>query len=264
MTVPVYDYSGKTVLVTGAGSGIGEAIASAFAAARASVALLDINLAAAEEAAAKLGDKGATARAYEVDVSDEAALARTVAKVAEENGSLDVAINNAGIEADLVKLAELDSGNWRKVIEINVSGVFYGMKAQIPLMLELGKGVILNTASISGLIAGYNLAAYTSTKHAVIGLTKGAAVDYATQGIRINALCPGLVDTPFIGALPQVLRDRLIFGVPMGRPGHPEEMAQAALWLCSEGASYVTGHTMVVDGAASLGAVGTRFDDLQL
>lgn len=228
------------------------------------MALLDINREAAERVADDLAAANHTVRAHGVDVSDEAAFARIVAVVAEERGSLDIAVNNAGIEADLVKLAELDSTNWRKVNDVNVSGVFHGMKAQIPLMLEAGKGVILNTASISGLIAGYNLAAYTSTKHAVIGLTKGAAVDYAAQGIRINALCPGLVDTPFIGALPQVLRDRLIFGVPMGRPGRPEEMAQAALWLCSEAASYVTGHTMVVDGAASLGAVGTRFDDLQL
>lgn len=264
MTIPHYDYSGKTVLVTGAGSGIGESIARAFAAANANVALLDINADAAQRVAADLAAQGVNARAHGVDVSDEAALARTVSIVAEENGSLDIAINNAGVEADLVKLGELDSANWRKVNEINVSGVFYGMKAQIPFMIEAGKGAILNTASISGIIAGYNLAAYTSTKHAVIGLTKGAAVDYAAQGIRINALCPGLVDTPFIGALPKALRDWLVFGVPMGRPGKAEEMAQAALWLCSDAASFVTGHAMVVDGATSLGALGTRFDHLEL
>jgi NAD(P)-dependent dehydrogenase (short-subunit alcohol dehydrogenase family) len=264
MVTATFDYSSTVVMVTGGGSGIGLAMARAFGAAGASVAVADINAEAAGASADAIEADGGTARAFPVDVADEAALTRVVANVVDHFGALDVAVNNAGIEADLVPLAELDSANWRRVSDVNLSAVFYGMKAQIPTMLRAGGGVILNTASISGLIAGYNLAAYTATKHGVIGLTRGAAVDYAARGIRINALCPGLVDTPFIGALPQALRDRLIFGVPMGRPGRPEEMAQAALWLCSDSASYVTGHAMVVDGAASLGAVGTRFDDLEL
>jgi NAD(P)-dependent dehydrogenase (short-subunit alcohol dehydrogenase family) len=111
-------------------------------------------------------------------------------------------------------------------------------------------------------MGGYNLSAYTATKHGVVGLTKAASMDYAAKGIRINALCPGLVDTPFIGALPQPMIDRLIFAIPMGRAGQAPEMANAVLWLCSEDASYVTGHAMVVDGGTSLGGTGTRMDDL--
>lgn len=264
MTDVKFDFRSKIVLVTGGGSGIGASIAEAFGEAGAKVAVLDIDLKAAEKVAATIMAHGGSSHPYQVDVADEEALKRVVELVEVEHGKLDVAVNNAGIEADLVPLADLSSTNWNRVNDVNLSAVFYGMKAQIPVMLRAGHGVILNTASISGLISGYNLAAYTATKHGVVGLTKGAAVDYAARGIRINALCPGLVDTPFIGALPKKLRDRLIFGVPKGRPGQPFEMAQAALWLCSDGASYVTGHAMVVDGGASLGATGTRFDDLEL
>lgn len=186
-----------------------------------------------------------------------------MAAITDDLGGLDIAINNAGIEADTVSMADLDSRNWDRVSAVNLSSVFYCMKAQIRSFLARGvHGSIVNTASISGIIAGYNLAAYTATKHGVIGMTRAAAVDYAARGIRINALCPGLVDTPFIGQLPQAIKDRLIFGIPKGRPGRAEEMARAVLWLSTDDADYVTGHAMVVDGGASLGATATRIDDL--
>lgn len=257
-----FDYSGSTVLVTGAGSGIGAAMAKAFAGAGAAVAVADISGDAADATVAAIRNTGGTAEAFLVDVGNEASVGAMVAAVVSRFGGLHIAANNAGIEADTVPLADLDSDNWRRVSDVNLSSVFYCMKAQIPVMLERGGGAIVNTASISGLIGGFNLSAYTATKHGVVGMTKAASMDYANKGIRINALCPGLVDTPFIGALPKPIIDRLVFSIPMDRPGRPEEMAAAALWLCSDGASYVTGHAMVVDGGTSLGGSGTRFDDL--
>lgn len=258
-----YDYRDTVTLVTGGASGIGRAIAGAFAACGSTVAIADINLAAAEKAVAEIEAAGGNAHAYQVDVGDEASVGTLVQNIWAGLGRLDHAINNAGIEANTVPLADLDSDNWRRVSDVNLSAIFYCMKAQIRGFLDRGvKGAIVNTASISGLIGGYNLSAYTATKHGVVGLTKAASMDYAAKDIRINALCPGLVDTPFIGALPQPVIDRLVFGIPMGRPGKAEEMAKAVLWLCSDDASYVTGHAMVVDGGASLGGSTTRMDDL--
>jgi len=258
-----YDYNGKVALVTGGASGIGKAIAEQFAAMGSTVAIGDLNLAGAEATAAQIIAAGGKARAYEMNVGDEASVIATIEAIDRDLGGLDVAINNAGIEADTVPLADLDSDNFRKVSAVNLSSVFYCMKAQIRSFLARSvEGVILNTASISGLIGGYNLSAYTATKHGVVGMTKATAMEYADKGIRINALCPGLVATPFIAALPQPVIDRLVFSIPAGRPADPTELAKAALWLCSSDASYVTGHAMVVDGGTSVGASGTRFDDL--
>lgn len=258
-----YDYSGEVVMVTGAGSGIGRALADAFAAAGATLAVADIAPDAAAGTVDAIRQRGGTAEAFTVDVANEAAVKAMIAAIIARFGRLDCAINNAGIEADTVPLADLESDNWRRVSDVNLSSIFYAMKAQIPVMLGQGRGVIVNTASISALMGGYNLAAYTATKHGVLGMTKGAAMDYADGGvIRINALCPGLVDTPFIAQLPAALRNRLINGIPMRRPAKADEIARAALWLCSDDARYVTGHAMVVDGGASLGGEATRFDDL--
>lgn len=258
-----YDYAGTVTLVTGGASGIGRAISGAFAAAGSTVAIADINLEAAEIAVKEIEANGGSARAFHVDVGDETSVSALIEAIWSQLGRLDQAINNAGIEANTVPLADLDSANWRRVTDVNLSAIFYCMKAQLRSFLDKGvKGVIVNTASVSGLMGGYNLSAYTATKHGVVGLTKAASMDYAAKGIRINALCPGLVDTPFISALPQPVIDRLVFAIPMGRPGKAEEMAKAVLWLCSEDASYVTGHAMVVDGGTSLGGTGTRMDDL--
>jgi NAD(P)-dependent dehydrogenase (short-subunit alcohol dehydrogenase family) len=257
-----YDFSGSVVLVTGSGSGIGRAIALAFAATSARVAVADISREAAEQTVSLIQAEGGDAAAFVVDVADEAAVEGVISEIVSQFGKLDIAVNNAGIEANLVPMASLDSDNWRRVSDVNLSSVFYAMKYQVPLMLAQDTGgAIVNTASISGLIGGYNLAAYTATKHGVVGMTKAAAMDYADSGkLRINAICPGLVDTPFIGNLPAPVRSRLINGIPMRRPAQAAEIANAVLWLCSDAASYVTGHAMVVDGGASLGGEATRFE----
>ncbi len=263
MTV-TYDFSGKVALVTGAASGVGRATVEAFAAAGAAVALADINRQAGERFAEELAGAGHDVAFFETDVASEEGVRRLVDRTVERFGRLDIAHNNAGIEAVTVPVAEAPSDDWRRVLDVNVSSVFYCLKAQIPRMIEGGGGAIVNTASISGLIGGYRLAAYTATKHAVIGMTKGAAADYAKHGVRVNCLCPGAIDTPFLAELPKPMIDRLLFGTPMGRLGQASEMARAVLWLCSEDASYVTGHALAVDGGTSVVSAGTRFDDLQL
>jgi NAD(P)-dependent dehydrogenase (short-subunit alcohol dehydrogenase family) len=206
--------------------------------------------------------EGGEATFFHVDVGSEPSVQSMLAGVVAHYGGLDIAHNNAGIEANIVPLAELDSDNWRRVIDVNLSSVFYCLKGEIPLMLKRGGGAIVNTASASGLIGGYRLSGYTATKHGVVGLTKAAAIDYANQNIRINAVCPGPVDSPFLADMPQPMRDRLLFGTPIGRLATAEEIARSVLWLCSDDAKYVVGHSMSVDGGVAVTAVGTRMDDL--
>jgi len=257
-----FDFRGKIVLVTGGGSGIGFASSKAFAAAGAHVVVADLSAENGGVAVDAIRSAGGKAEFRKVDVADETQVIGLVDHVQRTLGRLDIAHNNAGIEAKTVPLAEVPSENWRKVIDVNLSSVFYCLKAEIPVMVKQGGGAIVNTASAAGLIGGFNLSVYTAAKHGVVGLTKAAAMDYATRGVRINSLCPGAIDTPFLAQLPKPFLDRLIFGTPMTRLGKPEEMAQAVLWLCSDAASYVTGHALSVDGGTVLGGIGTRFDDL--
>lgn len=257
-----FDFTDKVVLVTGGGSGIGLASTRAFAAAGAKVIVADLSRENGEAAVESLRAAGRRAEFVRVDVADEAAVIALIDHIRSSYGRLDIAHNNAGIEAKTVPLAEVPSDNWRKVIDVNLSSVFYCLKAQIPVMVAQGGGAIVNTASAAGLIGGFNLSVYTAAKHGVVGLTKAAAMDYATKGVRINALCPGAIDTPFLTQLPGPFLNRLIFATPMTRLGTPEEMAQAVMWLCSDGSSYITGHSLAVDGGTVLGGIGTRFDDL--
>jgi NAD(P)-dependent dehydrogenase (short-subunit alcohol dehydrogenase family) len=257
-----FDYSGKTAFITGGGSGLGRASALAFAAAGATVIVADISEVGGAGTVESIRENGGAAEFVRLDVTDEEAVAGAVANVVQRHGRLDIAMNNAGVEANTVPLADLDSAEWRRVVDINLNAVFYCLKAEIPAMVAAGGGSIVNTASAAGLIGGYNLACYTATKHAVVGLTKAAAMDYATQGVRINALCPGLVDTPFIAHLPRPAIDRLLLASPIGRMASAEEIAQSALWLCSDSASYVLGHALAVDGGVVLGGTGTQFADL--
>ncbi|OJX67984.1 MAG: short chain dehydrogenase [Micrococcales bacterium 73-13] len=258
-----YDFSGRTVLVTGSGSGIGRATALAFGATGANVAVADIAEAAGAETVELIRAAGGTAEFFRTDVADFDSVEASVAAVVERFGGLDVAHNNAGVEGEHVPLGRIRTDDWKRVVDIDFNAVYFCIKAEVAVMAPRGGGSIINTASASGLVAGYNLGAYTAAKHGVIGLTKAAAIDHARDGIRVNAICPGPIDTPFLQELPQPLKDRLLLGTPMSRLGQADEIAQGVLWLASSGSSYVTGTALSVDGGTVALSAGTNFTDLE-
>jgi NAD(P)-dependent dehydrogenase (short-subunit alcohol dehydrogenase family) len=248
-------YAGKVAFVTGAGSGIGRATALAFAREGASVVVSDISERGNQETVRMIEELDERALAVRCDVTRtgdvKAALDRTV----ETFGRLDVAFNNAGVEQEEAATAQLAEEVWDRVIDIDLRGVFVCMKHEIPLMLEQGGGAIVNTSSGAG-VKGFPMgAAYVAAKHGVIGLTRSAALDYAQANIRINAVCPGIIETQMMdrvtGDTPEG-RQQVISQEPIGRMGKPEEIAEAVLWLCSEAASFVVGHAMVVDGGQTV------------
>jgi NAD(P)-dependent dehydrogenase (short-subunit alcohol dehydrogenase family) len=257
-----YDFSGKVALVTGAASGMGRVSALAFARAGASVAVTDIDGDGGSAVAKEITEAGGTARFFEVNVADAASVTAGVDSTVSAFGGLDFAHNNAGIEGQHGKFLEQTAENLEKVIAVNFKSVFYCMQAEIPAMLERGGGSIVNTASAAGLIGGYAFAPYGGVKHGVVGLTKHTAQEMAELGIRINSICPGPINTPFIADFPKPVLDRLLTGTPIGRLGEPDEIAQAVLWLCSDGASYVVGTALSVDGGTVIGGMATRSDDL--
>lgn len=248
-------FAGKVAFVTGAGSGMGRTTALAFAREGAAVAAADIAEHGNQETARMIEEGGGQALAVHCDVSRaddvKAALGRSV----DAFGKLDIAFNNAGIEQPLRATAELTEEEWDRIIAINLRGVFVCMKYEIPLMLEQGAGAIVNTSSGAGVKGFADQAAYTAAKHGVIGLTRSAALDYAPFNIRVNAICPGIIDTEmmqrFTGGT-AAGRDRVIAQEPIGRMGMPDEIAAAALWLCSDAASFVVGHALVVDGGQTV------------
>lgn len=251
------DFNGKVVLVTGSGSGIGRASARAFAREGASVAVADINDVAGRETVDIVNAEGGKAEFFHVDVADEDSVGRLMVAVAGSLGPIDTAHNNAGIDGKVEPLLETTLAEWRQVLTVDLESVFLCLKAEIAHMLGRG-GTIVNTASLCGLIGGYNHGAYTAAKHGVVGLTKAAAMEYIEQGIRINAVCPGPVDTPFMHGLPGGLVDKLRSGVPANRLGRPEEIAEAVLWLASERSGYVVGQALAVDGGTVLGGMSTK------
>jgi NAD(P)-dependent dehydrogenase (short-subunit alcohol dehydrogenase family) len=257
-----YDFTGKVVLVTGAGSGMGRASSIAFADAGARVAVLDINSESGAETVKQIEAAGGEAVFFEVDVADDSAVRRAVDAVVEQLGRLDVAHNNAGAEGQHGFLLEQDPANWRRTLDVNLSSVFYCMQAEIPHMLNSGGGSIINTASAAGLIGAYGLTPYVAAKHGVVGLTKAAANEFSERGIRINALCPGPVETPFISSFPPSWTERLLSGTPIRRLAQPDEISQAVLWLGSDASSYVVGASISVDGGVTIGGAETRVDDL--
>ena len=243
---------GKVALITGAGSGIGRATALAFAREGAKVVVADIVVAGGEETVRMIKATGGEAIFVKTDVTKTAEVEALVKKTVETYGRVDCAFNNAGIEGEMALTADCTEENWDRVVNIDLKGVWLCMKYEIPQMLRQGGGAIVNTASVAGLVGFQGIPAYVASKHGVNGLTKTAALEYAKSGIRVNAVCPGVIHTPmverFFSANPQASEGMTALE-PVGRLGKPEEIAEAVLWLCSDAASFVTGLPMAVDGA---------------
>jgi 2-dehydro-3-deoxy-L-rhamnonate dehydrogenase (NAD+) len=248
---------GRVALVTGAGSGIGHASSLAFAAEGAAVMCADVNEEAAQDTAAQIAERGGQSAALLVDVSDEAQVKHALSETASQLGGLNVIFNNAGIGG---------ASGWEQTLSVNLNGVFYGLKHGAPMLAERGGGSIINTSSIYGLIGPYGIGAapetpgaedptlalsgYVASKHGVVGLTRQFAVSYGARGVRVNCINPGYIDTPMVSGMTENEQIRSFFVSlhPIGRLGRPEEIAAAAVFLASDDASFVTGHTLVVDG----------------
>ncbi len=242
---------GKVALVTGGGSGIGRATALAFAREGAKVVVADVLTDGGEGTVQRIKEAGGKAIFVKTDVSKAGEVIALIDNVVTIYGKLDCACNNAGIEGSMAPTADCTEENWDRTIDINLKGVWLCMKYEIPEMLKRGGGAIVNTASIAGLVGFQGLPAYCASKGGIIQLTKTAALEYATKGIRINAVCPGVIRTPMVervtGGKPE-LEAQFTALEPVGRIGAPGEVAEAVVWLCSDAASFVTGHPLVVDG----------------
>ncbi|MCJ2114786.1 SDR family oxidoreductase [Methylobacterium sp. E-025] len=245
---PTYDFTGQVALVTGASTGIGLATARAFAEAGASVAMADVNPDALRKASEGLTAAGHRVLEINCDVSDEAQIAAMVAGTVAAFGRLDMAFNNAGVVGPNGDMADETAEAFDAVTAINLRGVWACMKHELRHMRERGSGCIVNCSSLGGLVGQAGRAAYHGTKHGVVGLTKSAAMDYAPRGIRINAVCPGVIDTPMSSGMDADQIKGIMRDQPIGRLGRPEELAASVLWLCSSGASFVVGVALPVDG----------------
>lgn len=243
---------GKIALITGCGSGIGRATAIAFAREGAVVTCADVDQAGGEATVKSIHEAKGKAEFVRADVTDPAQVQALIARIAKSHGRLDCAFNNAGIEGDLIESHETTERNFDRVMGVNVKGVWVCMKHEITQMLKNGGGAIVNTASVAGLVGFAGLSIYVASKHAVVGLTKSAAVEYAQAGIRVNAVCPGPVDTPMMERIGSneggPTRKDFEAIVPMRRYALPREIANNVVWLCSNQASYVTGVALPVDG----------------
>ena len=248
---PTYNFEGQVALVTGASSGIGLAATQGFAQAGASVVLADVNERALKVVVDELTSAGHVALAVRCDVSDEEQVAAMVERAVDRFGRLDMAFNNAGIQVPPSDAADEPLASYERVTAVNLRGVWACMKHELRQMREQGSGAIVNNSSLGGLVGLPTRASYHASKHAVIGLTRSAALEYAPRGVRINAVCPGTIDTPMVstmletqaGALQEIMKEQ-----PIARLGRADEIAAAVLWLCSPGASFVLGVALPVDG----------------
>jgi NAD(P)-dependent dehydrogenase (short-subunit alcohol dehydrogenase family) len=250
------EFAGRVVLVTGAGSGIGRTTAEAFAKQGAYVAVADIDVISAEETERRINAAGGTATFFRVDVSNADDVQAMVTSVVARYGRLDHAFNNAGVTQTSQPLGVQSEDTYDRVFDVSVRGVWLCMRAEINQMLKQGSGSIVNMGSMSSLVGIAGLTTYTASKHAVLGLTRGAALDYARAGIRINGVAPGTINTPMIDRFVELagtedVMDPIRAAHPIGRTGRPEEVAEAVMWLASDASSFVVGHMLAVDGGYS-------------
>jgi NAD(P)-dependent dehydrogenase (short-subunit alcohol dehydrogenase family) len=249
-------FAGKVAFVTGAGSGIGRATALAFARVGAHVSLADISERGLDETAKLIAGVGGKSLTVKCDVGNGASVRAALGKTVDTYGRLDAAFNNAGIEQPVTLLGDITEETWDRVHTVNLRGVFLCMKYEIELMLKGGGGTIVNTSSGAGVLPIQGQSAYCASKFGVTCISKAAALEYAGKNIRINALCPGIIDTPMMSRFTgdtEEGRARVIAQEPVGRMGRPEEIAGAVLWLCSNEAAFVTGHALVMDGGQTAG-----------
>jgi NAD(P)-dependent dehydrogenase (short-subunit alcohol dehydrogenase family) len=251
-----FDYNGQVVLITGAAGGFGRLAATEFARAGAKLVLCDLDAKKLEEVRASLRAADMVIEAG--DVSEDDTHRRLVGRAIDAYGRLDVAINNAGVAHAFTKITDTDNSVMQQMLAVNVMGVFLAMKYQLPVMEPRKSGAILNVSSVAGVVGAPLLAAYSAAKHAVIGLTKSAAGEYARKGVRINAICPAFAETHMLTGMLDQMRggadaatQRIISNMPMRRFARPEEIVQAMLWICSRENSFMTGHALVLDGGLS-------------
>ena len=248
-------FENQVALVTGAASGLGLATAKAFAQSGASVVLADTNEKAVHSAAEELSAQGHKTLAIKCDVADDAQVEAMVDRTVATFGRLDAAYNNAGVQNVIAEAADASREDFDRVIGVNLRGVWSCMKFELRQMIKQGSGAIVNCSSIGGLVGSAKRGTYQASKHGVLGLTKSAALDYAARGIRINAVCPGIIHTSMLDRMMETQADALnamLKDVPIGRLGRPEEIASAVLWLCSSAASLMIGHALTVDGGYTI------------